>query len=268
MKSLLLALVVCTVVCPTLSHAQPSLKNGVFEANTFTSIDTAVSSGWEMYSQRNEIRPRFFISDYPNLGGKGCLGISGNSNGSKNGCWQTLISNISEGLYYRFDASYTSQNVAFPHYQVLALLDCHDGSDKHVGQPEFVPVGVRSGDWQKVDGVFNAPEGVAAVCTQLFLRFCDQGTVWWDDIKLEQVSAPPKRIVRVGTVNCYLRDNSPSMESVDEFCRVADEAGDKGCDIACLGEGVNLVGVKGAAYADIAVPIPGSTTEKLGEVAK
>ena len=265
-RALLAIFLWCIWMLP--AQAQPILENGNFEADTFHSVEKAAAGGWETYSQREEISPRFFVTDYPSLGGKGCLGISGASNSSANGCWQILIHDVEEGAYYKFEASYSTQRVTLPHHQVIVFLDWRDRNGNRTGQPEFVPDGDRKGDWHKAGGIFQAPEGAAAVRIQLFLRFCEQGTVWWDGIKLEKVPAPPQRNVRVGTVNCYPRDNTVSNESVEEFCDIAEMAGQQGCDIVCLGEGVNLVGVHGAGYSDIAEPIPGQTTNRLGEVAK
>ncbi len=266
-KIALLAIFLCGIWMPP-AQAEHTVINGNFEADTFPTVEKAAAGGWETYSQREEISPRFFVTGYPSLGGEGSLGISGASNSSANGCWQILIHDVEEGAYYKFEASYSTQRVTLPHHQVIAFLDWRNGNGNRSGQPEFVPDGGHLGKWHKTRGIFRAPEGTASVRIQLFLRFCEQGTVWWDDIQLEKVSAPPQRNVRVGTVNCYPRDNTVSAESVGEFCLAADEAGKKGCDIVCLGEGVNLVGVRGVGYSDIAEPIPGQTTNRLGKVAK
>ena len=246
----------------------PASDTVLFSTDTFSSVEEATTAGWLRYSQRDEIRPDFFVADLPNTGGKGCLGISGASNSSSNGCWRITVPGIKGENWYRFEALYQTRMVHLPRYQVIARLDWRNREDKRVGQPEYVPDGERHGEWQQVTGTFRAPEEAAAVYLELYLRFSDQGTVLWDSIRLAEVSAPPERKVRVGTANCYPRDNTTSAESVEEFCRVAEDAGKQGCDIVCLGEGINLAGVKGKIYPDIAEPIPGPTTKRLGEIAR
>jgi predicted amidohydrolase len=246
----------------------PASDTVLFYADTFSSVEEATAAGWVRYSQRDEIRPGFFITDLPNIGGKGSLGISGASNSSSNGCWRKTITGIKGGAWYRFEAMYHSRMVLLPRYQIIARLDWRNSEDKRAGQPEYVPDGERQGEWQQVTGLFRAPEQAVAVYLELHLRFSDQGTVLWDGIRLAEATAPPERKVRVGTANCYPRDMTTSAESVEEFCKVAENAGKQGCDIVCLGEGINLAGVNGKIYPDVAESIPGPTTERLGDIAR
>ena len=240
----------------------------LFQADTFTTVEEAAAGGWVRWSQREEIRPEFFVADLPSLGGDGSLAVSGASNSSSNGCWRMLVTGIEQGRYYRFEAFYFTRRVPNPRYQVIARLDWRSEADKRFGQPEYVPDCEPQDGWQKVCGTFKAPEGAAAARVELYLRFCDQGTVWWDCIELAQVPPPPRRMVRVGTVNCRPSGNTTSARSVEEFCRIANEAGRQGCDIVCLGEGINLIGVKDVWYPDIAESIPGPTTNSLAEIAR
>ncbi|MCE5252231.1 carbon-nitrogen hydrolase family protein [bacterium] len=264
----IILVVVTAVILSGTVFGQPSRETILFQADTFQSVESAAAGGWVQYSQRVEISPEFFVAALPSIGGEGSLGISGASNSSANGCWRRMVTGISGGNYYRFEASYTVRSVPNPRIQVLARLDWRDRKDERIGQPEYIPDGVVHEGWQEVSGIFRAPVGTASVMIELHLGFCDQGTVWWDGIRLAQVPAPPKRIVRVGTVNCFPRNTASSTESVEQFCKLAGDAGKKGCDIVCLGEGINLVGVRGAQYTDIAEPIPGPTTQRLGEVAR
>ncbi|HUU30423.1 MAG TPA: carbon-nitrogen hydrolase family protein [archaeon] len=240
----------------------------IFEASSFdTEPGAGTPAGWACWSQREEIRPDFFIAGFPSLGGSGSLGISSASNSAANGCWRKLVPGIQGGGYYRFEASYCARGVPNPAYQVIARLDWRGPEDQRVGQPEYVPDSDLRGEWRKLAGTFLAPEGAVSARIELYLRFCEQGTVWWDGISLGQVPKPPRRMVRVGTVNCRPAGHTRSEESVEEFALVAEEAGKKGCDIVCLGEGINLIGVRGVIYPDIAEPIPGPTTERLSQVA-
>ena len=254
------------LVCSLTAYGQEGRV--LFHADTFSSVNDVFEEGWAHWCQRPEISPGFSVAEFPSIGGAGSLCVSGASNSAAHGCWYMPIPGIAAGDYYRFEASYTTRGVPHPRFQVVARLDWRRGDGDRAGQPEYAPDMEERGEWQTVGGVFLAPDGAADARIELFLGFCDQGTVWWDDVTLSHVPAPPKRMVRVGTVNCRPSDNETSAESVEEFVSAADEAGRMGCDIVCLGEGVNLVGVRGAAYPDIAEPIPGPTTERLGETAR
>ena len=73
----------------------------------------------------------------------------------------------------------------------------------------------------------------------------------------------------MATVNCYPSGTASSAESVEQFCRMVEEAGKDHCDIVCLGEGINMVGInRRPGYSDIAEPVPGPTTKRLGELAR
>ena len=256
-------------LCLLFLFAVPSYADEtIFVADTFLSTDTVAGEGWTTWFQRDEIRPDFGVAEFPTIGGKGSLMISGESNSVSHGCWLRNVSGIEGGDYYRFEASYTTQAVPYHRRQVLARLDWRNGDGDRSGRPEYVTRITENGDWRTVDGVFRAPDSAVSVEIELYLGFCDQGVVWWDGIRLEKVSAPAKRMVRAATANCYPRGLSTSAESVEEYVKVAEQAGQNDCDIICLGEGVNLAGVRGAIYPDIAEPIPGPTTERLGEVAK
>jgi len=239
----------------------------VFGQDEFTTTEDAVSSGWVMWSQRPDTAPEFRVAGQPSLGGKGSLALSGASKSYAHGCWYRPVG-IRGGRWYRVEASYTADRIRHERYKVFARLDWRDEKGNRAGQPDYVRDAGRDGDWRRVGGVFRAPENAATVRIELQFGFAPQGIVWWDAVSLREVPPPPKRTVRVATVNCYPRDNAESAESVEEFCAVAAEAGGKGCDIVCLGEGVNLAGVRGARYPDIAEPIPGPTTRRLGDVAR
>ena len=242
----------------------------IFQAESFPlGDDPSGVPGWTTWSQRDETRPQFFSSGLPNLGEAGCLGINGASNNSAHGCWRRVVSGIKPGSFYRFEAWYQALSVPYPRQQVLSRLDWLNPEGKRVHQPEYVREVRGSAGWEKNEGVFKAPEGASNVCIELYLSYCPQGTVWWDRISLAEVGDPGKRMVRVATV--YFkpdREYDSAVKSVASYLPLVEQAGREGCDIVCLGEGINLAGVRNAGYPDVAEPVPGPTTEKLGELAR
>jgi len=242
----------------------------LFQAGSFTTVEAAESAGWSCWSPRDETSPEFFVAGPGGLDGGGCLGINGASKSIANGCWRYLVGGLEGGKYYRFESFYFARRVSNPRHQVIAMLDWRDERDKRVSQPEYVPDREMAGGWRKVGGTFLAPEGAAGARIELYLRFCPQGTVWWKRTSLAQVPAPAARMVRVATVNCRPAGNSSAEENIGEFCRVASEAGTLGCDIVCLGEAMTLIGRRGKNHCDpdVAQPVPGPATRRLGEVAR
>jgi len=241
----------------------------VFQADTFSG-----DGAWERYSQREQISPEFSIAENPSLGGPGSLALYGASNAQVRGCWRRVVSGIKGGAHYCFEASFLEHGVDYTHNTVFASLEWLDSAGRKIGnQREYVPELDLVNGWKKVGGTFRAPENAGAVRIDLYLSQNAQARVWWDAVKLSQVPDPPKRPVRVATVNCRPGGNSSSMETVEEFCEVVEQAGKQNCDIVCLGEGINLIGVArpggGASeYSDIAEPIPGPTTDRLGQLAR
>ena len=257
--------------CPASSPliASPAEGEVIFQADVFSG-----DGDWERYSQREEISPEFFVAAKPSLGGSGSLGLYGASNAQVRGCWRKAVSGITGGSHYRFEAFFLAHGVDYTHNTVFATLEWQDSAGKKIGnQREYAPELDVVNGWQKVGGIFRAPEKAKAVRIDLYLSQNAQGRVWWDAIRLERIPELPKRPVRLATVNCRPGGNSSSMETVEEFCEVVEQAGKLDCDIVCLGEGINLIGVarpEGGAseYHDIAEPIPGPTTERLGQLAR
>ncbi|MFH1070127.1 MAG: carbon-nitrogen hydrolase family protein [Candidatus Glassbacteria bacterium] len=241
----------------------------LFQQDSFSGGADEVA-GWGIWSQRDETRPRFFAAELPSLGGAGSLAINGASNNSAHGCWQKKIGGIKPGAWYRIEAWYQAAGVSFSRQEVLSRLDWSKADGGRAGQPEYVLETDVKGQWHKNSGMFQAPDNAAAVVIELYLSYSPQGTVWWDNITFSELPAPAKRTVRVATVNCYPRGLGSSKASVQAYIPQLEEAGRNHCDIVCIGEGINLAGVgkPGVKYPDIAEPIPGPTTEMLGEVAR
>ncbi|MBN2288773.1 MAG: carbon-nitrogen hydrolase family protein [Candidatus Glassbacteria bacterium] len=264
-------LAVFVLSAPASSAPAPG-DEAIFRADSFPGGSGAGDAGWIQWSQRQETLPRFFTAAGPSLGGPGSLGIYGASNSLARGCWRKLVEGIVAGAHYSFEAFYLARGADYPRQRCFARLDWRDAKDDRVGQRVYVPENARLGQWQQVGGVFRAPEDAGSVRVELYLSHCEQATVFWDSITLARVPDPPGRKVRVATVNCRPSENKSSAGSVEEFCEVVEQAGREGCDIVCLGEGINMIGVAVgdtyARYADIAEPVPGPTTERLGELAR
>jgi len=162
-------------------------------------------------------------------------------------------------------ARYRVRSVPDERRQVIARLDWLDAAGHRVGQPDYAYETSAEGDWTRVTLGVPAPEGAARVRMELALGWAPQGTVWWDDIVLEETRPPAPRLVRIGTISLHPRGGAD--ENLGAFLRAIDEiAGDKP-DIVCLGEEI-LVEGSSRSYTGAAEEIPGPSTRLLGEKAR
>jgi len=224
-------------------------------------------AGWKLWSQRAATAPMVSFDHTISRSGKGALVVSGNSNAAAHGGWENTIPNIQPNQWYRFTAFYRTQGVSHPNYQVVPRLDWLTSQGKRSGQPDYVYKTKQEGDWTKTWLEVNAPADAASVVLQLYLSNSPGGMVWWDDVSLEPIAEPKARQIKVATIN--LRPSKlPSREAnVDAFIAAADKAAPGNLDILLFPEGMTVVGT-GISYVDIAEPVPGPTTKRLGELAR
>ncbi|MFN7918478.1 MAG: carbon-nitrogen hydrolase family protein [Bryobacteraceae bacterium] len=227
----------------------------------------ASAAGWTKWSPREEIAPKMFVDTRYDLGDAGALAISGSSNAAAYGAWERRFDGIAPGQWFRFQGHYRSEGVSHRNLRVVARLDWIRADGKRAGQPEYGYRESWAGDWRKVIIEAPAPERAVAVKIQLFLQNEPQGTVWWDQLSLEQVKAPAPRPVKVASVNFRPSRSASSAESVAKFIELSEKQVPAGTDVILLPEGVTIVST-GKKYADVAESVPGPTTAKLGELAR
>jgi predicted amidohydrolase len=222
---------------------------------------------WEIWAPRAEIAPRGYLDETKFRTQPASLALSGNSNPAVCGGWQKLVAGIETGRWYRLTAHYRSEGPQYDPVQVLPRLDWSDARGRRVGQPDYAWRVERDGDWRRVTLEAPAPEKASAVKIQLLLLNAPYTTVWWDDITLEAVPAPAPRPVRVASLNLRPSKNTTAAQNVDAFIGGVEKAVPDKTDLIVLPEGITVVGT-GQKYADVAEPLPGPTSEKLGLLAR
>jgi predicted amidohydrolase len=248
-----------------LGMAAAGLGGGPARANELTSGP----DGWRGYAVRAEIAPRFWVVP-PEEGkspGAYALGLAGCGDEAVDGRWLRRVP-VAAGNYYVFTAHYQAQKVATPARSILARVLWLDAAGKQLGQAEYpVPSAQRTGDgWHTLTGTYQAPARAAQAQLELHLRWAKDGEVLWRGAALTETPAPAPRKVRLATVNHRPRGSKSPRENLERFARQIDEAARHQADIVCLPEGITVVGT-GKKYADVAEPIPGSSTQFLGEYA-
>ena len=114
--------------------------------------------------------------------------------------------------------------------------------------------------------VLMAPKDADGARLSLEVKWPGEGAVLWKQVSLRPAGDPGPRKVKIGTV--YLRPkNSTPQKNLELWSEQIDAAGKLGLDVVCLGETITRVGTN-ASLADVAEPIPGPVTRRLGEAAK
>jgi predicted amidohydrolase len=244
------------------SPAQPASGLRI-ELRDFAAAGEA-ASGWSIWAQRDEIRPRCYVDPTHFRSAPDALAISGNGNPLEYGGWAHTIGNIKPGQYYELAAYFSTWSVPDESRQVLARLDWLDASGRRVGQPDYAYETSPDGPWTRVALKVPAPASAAGVRLELTLGWAPQGTVWWDDISFAETPAPPERWVRIGTVSLHPRNNPDNLGA---YIRALDEVAKERPDIVCLGEEILNEG-NSKSYISTAEPIPGPSTRRLGESAR
>ena len=224
-------------------------------------------AGWTTWSARAETAPRCFVDTLRFRSKGGSLAISGASNIAEHGGWERAVPGIEAGSWYRMTAYYRTEAVEYESLQVVARLDWRDSRNHRTGQPDYVYKARREGAWTRLTLDTPAPEKATAVVMQLYLSNAPQGTVWWDDISLEQIAAPAPRKITVASINLKPRGTKSAADSVRQFLNATDSSVHGKTDVILFPEGITVVGT-GKSYAEVAESIPGPTTASLAELAR
>ncbi len=226
-------------------------------------VDTG-ATGWANWSPRTGIAARTYVDALRSRNGRGSLAVAGAGNLAVFGGWERSVPGIEAGKWYRFRAFYQAEGVDYAPRQIVARLDWTDATGNRKGQPDYPWAESEDGDWRALTLDAPAPPGAAAVKIQLLLLNAPRATVWWNQVSLEPIAPPQPRKVTVASVNLYPRKDADPVAS---FLAVLDKGLAANTDIALLPEGITVVGT-GKHYADVAEPVPGPTTARLGEFAR
>lgn len=225
-------------------------------------------SGWKTWSPRTELSPRMHVDDRYSRGGPGALAISGGGVPGASGRWEKSVGNIKPGSWYRLTAWYRAEGLRDEANAVLCRLAWADANGRNAGQPEYAWETIAEGDWRRLTVAAPAPSRASSALIQLWLHKASTGSIWWDDIRLEEIPKPGPRNVTVAAVRYRPGKSSGREENIRLFTEMVEKQIPGNVDLILLPEGMTIVGT-GAKYADVAEPVPGGpTTKALSELAK
>ncbi len=238
-----------------------------FRQSGFQAGPESLPEGWKTWAARQEIAPKTFVDSTHSRGEPGSLAVSGNSNAAATGGWERIVQGIQPGRWYRFKVHYRAEGLTYEPLQVVPRLDWRTADGKRAGQPDYACATTLQGEWRAVTLDAPAPEKATAVAIQLFLGNAPYATIWWDEISLELIPDPGPRNVTVAAINFRPAGTNSAAESVGRFLDAIEKAVPGKADVILLPEGITVVGT-GKKYADVAEPVPGPTTVRLGELAR
>lgn len=228
----------------------------------------AAPDGWQTYSARPEIAPRFWVDLAENDPVAYGLGLAGEGNGSVDGRWVRRVP-VQGGEFYAFSAVANAEDVATPLRSVLARVLWFDADGNQIERAEYPRTQADQGRGGRslLAGTYQAPDGSVEAQLELHLRWAPTGQVVWRDIQFAPASEPEARRVRLASIHHRPGRGASPTANVERFAALVEEAGEREADIVCLPEGITVVGTN-LGYAEVAEPIPGPTTERLGEAAR
>ncbi|HZU27536.1 MAG TPA: carbon-nitrogen hydrolase family protein [Bryobacteraceae bacterium] len=235
-----------------------------FRQTSFESSGSGLPDGWALWAPRDEIAPRVYVDPVHSRQGGTAIALSGNSNAAVYGGVQRIITDIEPGRWYRFRACWRAEGLDDPPRQVVARLDWLGQDNTRTDQPEYAWRTTASGEWNNIVLDAAAPSGARAVALQLMLVNAPHATVWWDEVSLEPIAAPEPRRVTVASINLRPSD---TKDPVGDFLAVLAHSLPAKCDLVVLPEGITVVGT-GRAYTEVAEPLPGPVTARLGAFAR
>ena len=106
-------------------------------------LAVAMTGAWTPWAPRPEIAPK-------TIERSGTFEIAGGGNAGAHGGWERRVDGIEAGNWYRLDALYRADGVAYEHLQITARLDWVDAAGKRTGQPDYAWQVQPEGDWKRV----------------------------------------------------------------------------------------------------------------------
>jgi predicted amidohydrolase len=242
---------------------------------------------WTTFSPRAEISPAFeldsakartgrYSARIKSQGSPGTIGYwvktlqLGNTVGSDPGDFPASLTLRGEDFLgtksFHIRCYFRTEQVEEPTKNVWIRVRWQNGRNEEL-LAEYLTAWKREGDWICAEQVMTAPQSARSLKLELALLWTATGSVWWDDVTVEESALPTPRRIKIATV-CF-EPPYPSTPDANRrfFAMKVAEAGKAGADIICLGEGITLVST-GKNHVDVAETIPGPTTQILGEIAR
>lgn len=225
-------------------------------------------SSWRFESPRPQIAPRNWVDKSVKYNGQTTLALSGGGKSYSDGRWVWLVT-VEPGAYYHFETHYRCSKVDEPLRTVLARIVWLDARGESVVPADY-PASRRGdspGGWRRIEQTYRCPERATQARLELMYRWDADGSVHFVPAVLEKTGMPAPRLVRLATVKYRPPNSSSARQNLERFAKFIEQAADRKADVVCLPEGITFIGT-GKSYMEAAEPVPGPSTEFLGNVAR
>lgn len=250
-----------------------SAKNIVWSVPVIILIVTSAmgqetASDWKFEFQRKEIAPLSAIDSKNTFAGKPTLVIEGGGKAHADGHWHKTVG-VEGGAFFQFKCAFQTINVDEPARSILSRILWMNENGKQIGFTEY-PVTLlekTKEGWNKMEHFYKVPDEARSAKVELHYRWDGDGKVRFSDASFQKTDAPQKRLVKLATVFHRPRNSKSAQDNLEEFSALVSKAAAQKADIVCLPEGVTIVGTEND-YVSASEPVPGPTTQFLGEVAR
>jgi predicted amidohydrolase len=208
------------------SEAENLIKNPGFEASVNT------PQNWTITGPVSTMVPVTSIDSLVRYNGQ--CGLKMESNNPN--CHGRAVQNveITEGKTYQFTGRFRTEKVRSIDKSVLIRIKWFRDKEQ-LGYNYIYDIIDESDGWFLASDKVKAVPNATSAEISLEFRW-STGTVWWDDISLENCPEELPRNIKVGTVYC--RPHGPTVENnIRTMSELLDQAGKSGCTIVCLPEG-------------------------------
>jgi predicted amidohydrolase len=178
---------------------------------------------------------------------------------------EQTIARLKAGQAYAVEVSAEVRGITSPWQSVLVRLTWTKGKEPVHPEGIYVRGPRMAGAAAAFQDVLVAPAQADGAALCLEVKWPQGGTVVWKQASVRPAAPPPPRKVKIGTVYLRPKDSTPE-KNLELWAAQVAEAGSLGLDIVCLSESILMIGT-GRTMADVAQPIPGPATERLGAAA-
>src|SRR5207245_1979345 len=121
--------------------------------------------------------------------------------------------------------------------------------------------------WTEVSDTYRAPLKAVQAVVELHLQWAPDSEIRWSGIALAETPPPTPRKVRLATIHFQPRGGKTPEDNCRLYAPLIAEAARQKADLVVLGETLTYYGL-GKTFAEVAEPIPGTSTAYFGQLAK
>ncbi len=225
--------------------------------------------GWQAQASREEIAPTFHVDKETKSHGAYSLSITSTGNAAAQGLWAKSF-DVRGGQPCRFTARYLAKAVVLERRSIFARVVFLNEAGRMIGQAEYpaTAADATGGGWKTIRGDYVPDAKVRSARVELWFQWSERGSVWWDDVSLEPGGEVRKRIVKIASAQFHPGRKTKGAEENREFyAGVIEKVAAARPDVILLGEGITMIDT-GQSYVNVAEPLPGPTSRRLGELSK